>query len=642
MYGMASTVQKCFVSFVFVAGFLGVLATDVRALELGKVETVFSSEIAVSTQNKALVSTRVTFENVGEISTALTTYDLFIGAVLPDEVAVTHGDASLPFEIIEGNGVVIRITMDDTLLSVGDMYDVSVSYNVDAFMSDVSGVYAADLPLFRRSDATRIESMSVTYPETFGPLQYVSASFTDSSENGFTTLVFTQLEEVEQLLVTVGEKKTYSFMMERQLENVEEGYVKRQVLIPPHTQGQQVVISSISPFPSDVAHTADGNDILVFDVGPQDTIWVRIQGFLVESVDRQNGYVLPTDDRTYFLATDDPLWAIADEGVLGDIAELDEGSLTDKIPAIYGYVVDELSLDTQFRQRHSSDYRRGAETSLRSYKTSSVEDFADVFVAVCRSLNIPARVVSGYVYPYAVVSQPLGMFHVWPQYWSDTQGWVSVDPAYEEYAGLPMNDMVGLNRVIVGVSYDPVVWGTFADTTSEIIPTDQEVIPFTRVSVNVEMDETLVAGTAGSGTLIIQNEGNAILYRVSFLPNETSDLHVDFMTSGIRSTILPGEEVRYEFSIEPLEWYVSGTRTLSFVVAAEALSETVRKNVDTVFDVEPLWWVEPVSWVITVVAFVLFLGTMWSGSKIWSKIHTALKKQPEVPVLKIEKGETPS
>lgn len=73
------------------------------------------------------------------------------------------------------------------------------------------------------------------------------------------------------------------------------------------------------------------------------------------------------------------------------------------------------------------------------------QDHAQVFVAGCRALGIPARYVSGYYYPGAAGHAES---HAWADVWLEGEGWLSFDPTHRCYAS------DALCRLAVGRDYD--------------------------------------------------------------------------------------------------------------------------------------------------------------------------------------------
>jgi transglutaminase/protease-like cytokinesis protein 3 len=66
--------------------------------------------------------------------------------------------------------------------------------------------------------------------------------------------------------------------------------------------------------------------------------------------------------------------------------------------------------------------RKGAAKALNQLKGDCTE-FADLFVALCRSCNIPAMVIDGYTLNYSVTPK-----HSWAEVYFDQYGWVRFDP----------------------------------------------------------------------------------------------------------------------------------------------------------------------------------------------------------------------
>jgi len=60
------------------------------------------------------------------------------------------------------------------------------------------------------------------------------------------------------------------------------------------------------------------------------------------------------------------------------------------------------------------------------------QDHAHLFIACCRAAGVPARYVSGYVYPG---DAPQAASHAWADAWLGDAGWVSIDVTQAEFAG---------------------------------------------------------------------------------------------------------------------------------------------------------------------------------------------------------------
>ena len=58
------------------------------------------------------------------------------------------------------------------------------------------------------------------------------------------------------------------------------------------------------------------------------------------------------------------------------------------------------------------------------------QDFAHVMLATCRSVGIPARYVSGYLYDPKLLGDNAAS-HAWVDVWDEATGWISLDPTHD-------------------------------------------------------------------------------------------------------------------------------------------------------------------------------------------------------------------
>ena len=83
---------------------------------------------------------------------------------------------------------------------------------------------------------------------------------------------------------------------------------------------------------------------------------------------------------------------------------------------IYNYVVENI----EYGGYGAND--KGAVQTLKD-KKGDCGDYADLFVAICRAKNIPARRILGYMAEYTVTPK-----HAWAEVYLNKYGWVPFDP----------------------------------------------------------------------------------------------------------------------------------------------------------------------------------------------------------------------
>jgi transglutaminase-like putative cysteine protease len=63
------------------------------------------------------------------------------------------------------------------------------------------------------------------------------------------------------------------------------------------------------------------------------------------------------------------------------------------------------------------------------------QDFAHLLIALCRSLGLPARYVSGYLYDAKLRPNAIVASHAWIEVFLEDRGWLGLDPTHNRPAG---------------------------------------------------------------------------------------------------------------------------------------------------------------------------------------------------------------
>lgn len=63
------------------------------------------------------------------------------------------------------------------------------------------------------------------------------------------------------------------------------------------------------------------------------------------------------------------------------------------------------------------------------------QDFAHLMLALCRSLGLPARYVSGYLHDPALPPDTVLASHAWAEVFLEERGWLSLDPTHDRATG---------------------------------------------------------------------------------------------------------------------------------------------------------------------------------------------------------------
>ena len=90
----------------------------------------------------------------------------------------------------------------------------------------------------------------------------------------------------------------------------------------------------------------------------------------------------------------------------------------EKAAAMFGYITSNVKYDKEFAASVKSGYVPNPDKTLESGKGICF-DYASLFASMCRSQNIPAKLVMGYVRG--------NVYHSWNEIYTEESGWVTVD-----------------------------------------------------------------------------------------------------------------------------------------------------------------------------------------------------------------------
>ena len=102
----------------------------------------------------------------------------------------------------------------------------------------------------------------------------------------------------------------------------------------------------------------------------------------------------------------------------------------DTVKSIYEYVAEKLEYGGP------ADEELGAVTAVQCKKGDCTE-YSDLFVALCRAKDIPARVATG----FTVRSDDVGPKHHWAEVYLQEYGWVPFEPCWGDVQSAAIRDM---------------------------------------------------------------------------------------------------------------------------------------------------------------------------------------------------------
>ncbi len=325
----------------------------------------------------------------------------------------------------QGDNTAINLVFNQVNLGKDQITKFRLKYSINSLATQKGNTWEITIPENQTSDNQSQTEITINLPTSFGSLSFASVNPQNLiSLNNETQLFFSSNQKNQKILLIFGDYQLFDFKFKYLLENTESQVKKFQIAIPPETDSQKIIYSTIDPTPENITIDNDGNFLAEYQLKPQESLEINISGQAkIIHLNSNQAKINPSD-----YLQKDTYWEI-DDPVLTQIAQ------TLKTPKdIYNYVVQTLTYKTT---NIDSSFRQGAAFTIQNPTQALCTEFTDLFVTLARIKGIPAREVEGFAYSNNVKIKPINtntdVLHAWPQYYdSNKQAWISVDPTWEK------------------------------------------------------------------------------------------------------------------------------------------------------------------------------------------------------------------
>jgi hypothetical protein len=216
----------------------------------------------------------------------------------------------------------------------------------------------------------------------------------------------------------IEEKDSFEFTYQVTLPRLE---MDARMWLPlPVTDSFQKVQTLAIKAPGKQTQIDDGahkNKVLLLELGPQHSGQQVEMRFAVERIEKPS-YAEPLKDPAPYLKSDrlvpitDEFRQLAQEAIKGKETDLMKGR------ALYDHVMDRMSY-----KKVGDKYGKGDAVYACDSKTGNCSDYHSYFIAVARSVGIPARFAVGAAIPSARDEGGISGYHCWAEFYADGKWW---------------------------------------------------------------------------------------------------------------------------------------------------------------------------------------------------------------------------
>lgn len=375
-------------------------------------------------------------------------------ADITDLVVLENGQSAEFLKTIKSDSTWIEFVLMKELIFVNDKSTLELSFKTRTFINEnglLKYAYVAPLNLEE-------EFISVSYilkvPFEFGEVDYISheANPYEDAENQQTVYEFIQETTPLGFYISFGKKQQINFKLNYTLVNSSIGEKKVDITLFPESAFQQVFYTNISSDPQRVYRDLDGNYIAEFLMNPSETRTVVIEGFIQISntPSYSEKFVLDDKELEEYLKDDEYLDLKTNKAaqVLDTVFGGQDLDKQQKILKINDFVINHLTYSTA--KLADTNYERETFSNLLANGGEAIcIDYADLFVGLARSADIPSRIVTGYIFDKNGLELRSNLLHAWVEYYDDGE-WIGLDPTWQDTTnGYNYMDNLGINRVVL-------------------------------------------------------------------------------------------------------------------------------------------------------------------------------------------------
>ncbi len=343
-------------------------------------------------------------------------------------------------------------------------YSITVEYESEMLYLKTGNIIDIYIPGFSKnyvfeSDSNKeVVTTKLYINKKYGEINFVSLNSKEILEGDNTVIEYSQNDLVgETGWIQIGLKQYYEF-------NINQKYFKTsdlpflfntyKIVIPRNINSgkvtQKVYYTEISPSPYFIEEDIDGNLIAYFRVPSNLDGEIKVSGYSTSEFNKDlditksgNFESLNELDKSFVdrNTSNSKYWEstnIEMQNVANTIRG-DENDIYTIVLNTYKYVVEKI--DYSEVKRFGSNERNGALATLRGGAAVCME-YSDLFIALLRSMGIPARAGFGYGYS-ALDKQSLldgTINHQWAEvYFPEINSWIPVDTTWGENG----NEVIG-------------------------------------------------------------------------------------------------------------------------------------------------------------------------------------------------------
>ncbi|MBP9819764.1 transglutaminase domain-containing protein [Candidatus Woesebacteria bacterium] len=366
------------------------------------------------------------------------------------DIKVNSGKTTLqPNVATTDQGTSIGFSFPDEVVGEDKQRVFSISY-ATADIAVVGGkALEIHIPRMTDSESYNEIQIEVRTPREFGSPVRSTGQIVDSKETP--TQVVTQIAtpSEQSLSLFFGSEQYYFLSLRYHLDNSTSTSGITQVSLPPDTSFQKLHYHTIDPLPEKLDRDPDGNWIATYTLPPTSNTSLLLTAVARVTLEPDSSFPLIPPGKKHQQPQE--YWETSQTIIKEKAQNFNSAK------SIYDFVTNTLTY-TAIDFQSKAPERKGAAKALQHPEDAVCQEFTDVFVALSRANNIPARRLTGYAYTRNSQLRPLSfagdVLHAWPDFFNaEKQVWQPVDPTWGHTTkGVNYFDHFDLNHIVFAIN----------------------------------------------------------------------------------------------------------------------------------------------------------------------------------------------
>lgn len=531
-------------------------------------------------------------------------FKLVIGATQVSDIKASDGGGSLEVNSTQKETFTeMNVKFNQQVVGLNKVLPWTLQFKTKDFTQNIGKVWEVTAPKVSSTSSIDSYKLTISVPLEFGEPTAVSPTpknQTISYQKRILTFDLSQLRE-SGVSASFGIHQLFDFDLIYHLENDNLVPILTNISLPPDTAYQDVIYQNLEPNPLNVTVDNDGNYLAWYKLKKGEKLDIKLNGSakLYTQSKVKNPILLESLRKKY--TQSDKYWEKDHPQIQSKLKEI-IGNATnskEKVRLIYRYVVNLLKYDSN--RIKGSIERLGAVTALNNPDSAVCMEFTDLFIALLRAANIPARELDGYAYTVNPKLRPLSLnrdlLHAWPEYWDENKGWVMVDPTWENTSGgVDYFNKLDLNHFVFSIkgfsSESPIPAGSYKYNGQDsqdvkVNLAEKDFLGKPELDVSIENSNPILAGFPGKIKIKIANTGNAV-YPSNDLAVKTSQLSVLGSDNQKIGLIPPFGEVSFDYNIRTKTLFDKYDDQIMILIGSQKFTKDISIKPFVIFKPYPL------------------------------------------------------